>query len=70
MAKKRKGKYVPYQRYDGKLGRCQFRWRFIAPNGRIISASTEGYNRIGACLRAIEIMQGSGDCEVCPVVQE
>ena len=37
----------------------QWRWRYVASNGRIIAVSSESYEGKADCLRSIEIMKGS-----------
>lgn len=32
----------------------EWRWRFVAPNGRIVADSGEGYKRKGNAIRAFE----------------
>lgn len=38
--------------------RGDWRWSLVAQNGNFISASTEGYRRIGDCVQAWEITRG------------
>jgi len=35
----------------------EWRWRFVAPNGRIIADSGEGYKWKGDCLHGIELIK-------------
>lgn len=35
----------------------EWRWRFIAKNGRILADSGEGYKRRGACERAFNLVR-------------
>lgn len=37
----------------------QWRWRYVASNGKIIAVSSEAYVGKEDCLRSIEIMKGS-----------
>ena len=37
----------------------QWRWRYVAANGKIIAVSSESYVGKGDCLRSIEIMKDS-----------
>jgi uncharacterized protein YegP (UPF0339 family) len=39
----------------------QWRWRYVAANGRIIAVSSEAYVGKADCLRSIEIIKGSKD---------
>lgn len=42
----------------------QWRWRFVASNGRVIAISSEGYwNRI-ECLQGITLLKNSGNAPV------
>lgn len=44
--------------YEGRRGlarRKQFRWRWVAANGRILATSSEGYNNRAECLAIIVI---------------
>ena len=47
-----------FQLYKDKSG--EFRWRFVSTNGRVISASSEGYTRKPGAVRSIEIMKEEG----------
>ena len=47
-----------FQLYKDKAG--EFRWRFVSTNGRVISASSEGYARKTGAVRSIEIMKEEG----------
>lgn len=51
-----------YQIY--KDARDEYRWRFRAVNGQIISDSGEGYVRRSDCERGIEIMKASSNSSV------
>lgn len=35
----------------------QYRWHFVAPNGRIVAVSGEGYLNRSDCLAAIELVK-------------
>lgn len=37
----------------------EWRWRYVASNGRIIADSGEGYSRKEDCLHGIELMKDS-----------
>ena len=37
--------------------RQEYRWRFVAPNGRTIADSGEGYNNKSDCLAGIQILK-------------
>ncbi|MEZ5428726.1 MAG: DUF1508 domain-containing protein [Pyrinomonadaceae bacterium] len=52
-------KYVIY-----KDASSQYRWRFVASNGRIISDSGESYFHKSDCERGIEIMKNSANAPV------
>jgi uncharacterized protein YegP (UPF0339 family) len=49
------GKYVIYR--DAAR---QYRWRYVASNGKTIADSAEAYHNKSDCERGIEIMKGSG----------
>lgn len=53
------GKYIIY-RDNQRL----WRWTFYSSNGNIIGVSSESYHNKNDCLRAIEIMKGSGGAPV------
>lgn len=38
----------------------EWRWKFIASNGKTIAVSSEGYVNKSDCLRGVELMQSSG----------
>lgn len=42
----------------------QYRWRYIATNGRIIADSAESYHNKTDCLNGIAIMKGSANAPV------
>ena len=44
-----------FHRYRDRRG--QWRWRFVAANGRIIADSGEGYNSLAACDHAIAVLK-------------
>ncbi len=44
--------------------RGEWRWRYIATNGRTVADSAEGYINRADCLRGIEIMKGSAHSPV------
>lgn len=48
------GKYMIYKDTTG-----QYRWRYVASNGRKIADSGESYHNKSDCERGIEIMKGS-----------
>lgn len=48
------GRYVIYRDAAG-----QYRWRYVASNGKTIADSGEGYHNKSDCTRGIEIMKGS-----------
>ncbi|HEY9404249.1 MAG TPA: DUF1508 domain-containing protein [Pyrinomonadaceae bacterium] len=50
------GKYVIYRDTVG-----QYRWRYVASNGKTIADSGEGYYNKSDCARGIEIMKGSAN---------
>ena len=50
MAAKNRRQYIWWVYQDV---RGEWRWRFIAPNGRILADSGEGYKRREACLRGM-----------------
>ena len=47
----RKSHFAVYQDAAG-----EFRWRFVASNGKIIADSGEGYDSRSHCIRAIETL--------------
>jgi uncharacterized protein len=38
----------------------EWRWRFVATNGRIIAATSEGYRTDTDCINGIRILQEEG----------
>lgn len=50
--------------------RLEWRWRFLAANGRKVADSAEGYNRRRDCYRGIELINspGPGFLLIWPVV--
>jgi uncharacterized protein YegP (UPF0339 family) len=36
-----------------KDNKCQWRWRVVANNGKILSVSSEGYTRRGSLMKAM-----------------
>jgi uncharacterized protein len=53
------GRYVIYRDTNG-----QYRWRYVASNGKTIADSGEGYYNKSDCVRGIEIMKGSANAPV------
>ncbi|WP_281954647.1 YegP family protein [Pseudophaeobacter arcticus] len=51
-----------YKIYNDAAG--EWRWRYVAANGNIISVSSEGYHNKSDCRRGIDIMKGSGNAPV------
>jgi len=44
--------------FDRYLDRdSKWRWRFVAPNGRIMADSGEGYSSLAACDEAIAVIK-------------
>ena len=44
--------------------RSEWRWSFVAKNGRIIAVSSEGYKNKSDCLHAIDLGKGSYNAPV------
>ena len=44
--------------------RSEWRWSFVAKNGRIIAVSSEGYKNKSDCLHAIDLVKGSYNAPV------
>jgi uncharacterized protein YegP (UPF0339 family) len=42
----------------------QWRWRYVAANGRIIAVSSESYWNLSDCRSAVEIMRNSSNSPV------
>ena len=38
-------------------GKGEWRWRYVAPNGRIMADSGEGYSSLDACNQAIAVIK-------------
>ncbi len=38
----------------------EYRWRFVAANGRIVAVSSEGYSSKWGATNSIDIMKGEG----------
>lgn len=56
---KKPSKVVIYKDRKG-----EWRWRFVAPNGRIVADSGEGYKRKGNAIRGFKSLRdGSWDAE-------
>jgi uncharacterized protein YegP (UPF0339 family) len=55
-----------FEIYRSGFFRKEWRWRFIATNGRTIAVSSEGYADIRDCRSGVRLMQGSG---AAPVVE-
>lgn len=51
-----------YEMYKDSAG--DFRWRFIASNGRIVADSAEGYTTKAKCKAGIRIMQNSASAPI------
>jgi uncharacterized protein YegP (UPF0339 family) len=54
-------RYEVYSSRKNLLLRKQWRWRFIASNGRVIAVSSEGYNNYIECLRSVDLLRGSAN---------
>ncbi|MEM1353388.1 MAG: DUF1508 domain-containing protein [Planctomycetota bacterium] len=52
-------KYVMY-----KDSQYQWRWRYVASNGRIIGVSSEAYHNKSDCLHSINLMKASSNATV------
>jgi len=55
--KKEKYKFVVYRDKKG-----EWRWRFVAPNNKIVADSGEGYKWKVDCLDAIELVKKHAKC--------
>jgi len=53
---------VHYRLYKDMNG--QWRWRYVAANGRIIADSGEGYVSRTDCLHGIALIKGSANSQV------
>jgi uncharacterized protein YegP (UPF0339 family) len=47
-----------FELYKDKAG--EFRWRFVAANGRIIATSSESYKAKGDCQNGIDLVKREG----------
>jgi uncharacterized protein len=54
--------YMKYQIYQDE--RQQWRWRYVASNGRTIAISSQAYANKNDCLKSIAIMKASGTSPV------
>ena len=53
---------MKFQVYRDKKG--EWRWRFIAKNGRIIAVSSEGYKNMSDCTYSIYLLKSPYKVEV------
>jgi uncharacterized protein YegP (UPF0339 family) len=50
--------------YMKKDNQGQWRWRFVASNGRTIAVSSEAYHNEADCLHSIALVKGSSTAPV------
>jgi uncharacterized protein len=55
-----------FELYKDNAG--EFRWRFVATNGRIIATSSEGYKAKGDCQHGIDLVKR--EAEAAKVVEK
>jgi uncharacterized protein YegP (UPF0339 family) len=48
---------TPYFFFVYRDAKREYRWRYYAPNNRIIAESGEGYVNLGDCLAAISLVK-------------
>ena len=56
-----------YEVYRDDSAKREWRWRFIATNGRTIAVSSEGYANKSGCLNGIRLMKESADAPIIEV---
>jgi uncharacterized protein YegP (UPF0339 family) len=52
-------KYEVYSSRKNLLLRKQWRWKFIASNGKVIAVSSEGYNNFIDCVAGMNLVRAS-----------